>query len=148
MLENLSLGLAVMVVCLLMQSLLLVAAIRYCSRRERRLSSGSLWSGVLVVNGVMLILVLGNLGQLTLWALLFVLLGEFDGLSTAVYHSAVNFATLGYGDIVMSEERRLLGALEAVNGVLMFGLSTAALSWALQDALRRFREARQGKADP
>jgi len=39
----------------------------------------------------------------------------------------VNFTSLGYGDIVMSEKWRLLGALEAGNGVLMFGLSASTI---------------------
>ncbi|VFS57901.1 Ion channel [Kluyvera cryocrescens] len=51
-----------------------------------------------------------------LWGLLFLGLGEFDTLLEAVYHSGVNFATLGYGDIVMSPRWKLLGPLEAVNG--------------------------------
>jgi hypothetical protein len=76
----------------------------------------------------------GNLLQITLWAGLFFAYGEFADFATAFYHSVVNFATLGYGDLVMSEQRRLLGALEAVNGVLMFGLTTGflfAVLWAL-----------------
>jgi hypothetical protein len=47
--------------------------------------------------------------------------------ATAFYHSAVNFTTLGYGDIVMPRGWRLLGPLEAANGVLMFGLSASAM---------------------
>ena len=54
-------------------------------------------------------------------------LGQFEDFSTAFYHSAVNFSSLGYGDIVMSQHWRLLGALEAGNGVLMFGLSTGTI---------------------
>ncbi len=63
--------------------------------------------------------------QMWVWALLFRILGEFDDMRIAMYHSAVNFTTLGYGDIVMSEQWRLLGPLEAANGVLMFGFTTA-----------------------
>jgi len=37
----------------------------------------------------------------------------------------VNFSSLGYGDIVMSPRWRLLGSIEAVTGILMFGVSTA-----------------------
>jgi hypothetical protein len=54
-----------------------------------------------------------------------------------VYHSAVNFATLGYGDIVMSEKHRILGPMESINGVLMIGVSTAALTAAFQDVIKR-----------
>jgi hypothetical protein len=39
----------------------------------------------------------------------------------------VNFTTLGYGDLVMSGTWRLLGPLEAANGVLMFGLTASGL---------------------
>lgn len=55
------------------------------------------------------------------------LLKRSDEFTTALYYSAVNFATLGYGDIVMSAQWRLLGPIEAANGVLMFGVSTAAM---------------------
>ena len=90
-----------------------------------------------VTSGLMLILILGSIAQICAWALLFTTLGEFDSLSLAFYHSAVNFATLGYGDIVMSEAHRVLGPLEAVNGALMIGLSTATLSWAFQELIRK-----------
>jgi Ion channel len=79
------------------------------------------------MEGVMLLLVLGNMAQVALWALLFVLLEEFQQFSEAPYHSAVNFATLGYGEVVMSANHKLLGPLEAINGALMIGVSTAAL---------------------
>ena len=84
-----------------------------------------------------LILVIGNLAQVTLWALLFLALEEFQQFSEAFYHSAVNFATLGYGDVVMSAPHKLLGPLEAINGALMIGMSTAALMSAFQDALQK-----------
>lgn len=76
---------------------------------------------------VLVLLFCGHLVQIAVWAMLFVRIGEFGDFATAFYHATVNFATLGYGDIVMSEHRRLLGALQAASGVLMFGLSTSAL---------------------
>lgn len=76
-----------------------------------------------VISMIMTMLFIGHMIQAAIWALLFDLLGEFDDFSTALYHSLVNFASLGYGDIVMSEDWRLLGAIEASTGVLMFGLS-------------------------
>ena len=48
----------------------------------------------------------------------------------------MNFATLGYGDIVMTERNRLLGPIEAINGVLMVGVSTAALLATFQHAIK------------
>jgi len=137
---NLLLGLPTMALCLFLQSILFLYAIRYYGRRREQLVTTSFWSGIMVINSVMMILVIGNLTQLTIWAVLFRLLGEFNNLSDAIYHSAVNFATLGYGDIVMSESHRLLGPLEAINGVLMIGASTAALMAAFQDVIRKHVE--------
>ena len=82
-------------------------------------------------------LFVGHLLQFASWALLFLGLGEFSDFQTAFYHSAVNFASLGYGDIVMSERWRLLGALEATNGVLMLGLSAGTILSVMHAVLSR-----------
>jgi voltage-gated potassium channel Kch len=75
---------------------------------------------------------------------LFLSLGEFEDYATAAYHSAVNFTTLGYGDVVMSERWRLLGALEAASGILMFGVSTAMMTAAVIELLKLDANERSG----
>jgi len=137
LLNNLLLGLPTMVACLLLQALLISAAIGYYKQRVHRLSGGSFWTTTGVITGVMILLTAGNLAQIAVWALLFRLLGEFDQFGEAFYHSAVNFATLGYGDIVMSARHKLLGPLEAVNGALMIGASTATLMFAFQGWIQK-----------
>ncbi len=69
----------------------------------------------------------------------FILL-QLVAVETAYYHSAVNYSSLGYGDIVMSPHWHLLGPLEAIDGIMMFGLSSA-LFFALMARLidRRLR---------
>ena len=66
-----------------------------------------------------------HLLEIAVWAVVFLLCGEFPEFGTAYYHSAVNYTTLGYGDVIMTPSWRLLGPLEAANGALMFGVSTA-----------------------
>ena len=66
-----------------------------------------------------------HLIEIALWAGLFMLCGEFQVFGIAYYHSAVNYTTLGYGDLIMTPAWRLLGPLEAADGSLMFGVSTA-----------------------
>ena len=141
-------GLIVMGLCLLMQSLLIVTALRYYMHRQTKMINLSFWSSLIFVNGVMVMLVIGNIVQVAIWAALFLFLGEFSEFGEAFYHSAVNFATLGYGDIIMSTKFKLLGPLEAINGVLMIGMSTAALLAAFQDAVKKFAHARQTIPDP
>ena len=143
MLINLLLGMPTMIVCLFTQSLLVIVAVRYYATHERWVNSPSFSSSLWVVSSVMLLLVVGNLVQVAIWALLFQSVGEFDHFDIAFYHSAVNFATLGYGDIVMSGQHKLLGPIQAINGVLMIGVSTAALMATFQDAIKKTRDARR-----
>jgi len=65
-------------------------------------------------------------------ASLFVLIGEFQAWGIAFYHSATNYTSLGYGDIVMSPSWRILGPVEATVGLLMFGVSTAVIFAVIQ----------------
>lgn len=137
--ENLIIGFAIMAVCLAAQCFIVGALLDVLILLEKKgflkLTTVRV-SSLLVV--VMLILLIGNLLQMTIWAGLFLFFKEFADFHTAFYHSVVNFATLGYGDIVMSSERRLLGALEAANGVLMFGLTTGFLYTILSTLLQRY----------
>jgi hypothetical protein len=93
----------------------------------RRAVGISVWrNGVATVSFIM-ILWMGHLAQMTVWAAVFLAVGEFETFAPAFYHSAVNYTTLGYGDIVMSPRWRLLGPQEAACGSLAFGWSTAAI---------------------
>jgi hypothetical protein len=83
------------------------------------------WKSVAVMMIVTLITAGTHLIEIALWALVFLLCGEMTTFETAFYWSAENYTALGYGDIVLSERWRLLGPLEAINGLLLFGLSTA-----------------------
>jgi hypothetical protein len=139
LLSNLFLGIGTMMLCLVLQLALLTRALMFYAGRRSRLQRASPWVEFSVLNGVMLLLMLGNLGQVAIWAVLFQWLGEFGDYRVAFYHSAVNFATLGYGDLVMSEQRRLLGPLESMNGILMVGVTTAAFMTILRDALLHVR---------
>lgn len=137
MLLNLLTGLPVMLLCLVLQAIFVTVNLRYYARfnllRENRESQ---WVDILLLSVAMLLMLLSNLTQMVIWAVLFLLLGEFSDFTTALYHSAVNFVTLGYGDIVMSARWRLLGPLEAVNGILMFGVSTAVMTAAVLDVVK------------
>ena len=54
----------------------------------------------------------------------------------ALYFAFVNYTTLGYGDIVPVERWRLLGPMAAMNGVLLFGWSTAVIFEVMRQAMR------------
>lgn len=144
MLRNLLTGLPVMLLCLVLQAIFVTTNLRYYSRfRLAYAERDSQWLEILLLSTVMVLMLLGNLAQMAIWAVLFLLLGEFSDFATALYHSAVNFVTLGYGDIVMTERWRLLGPLEAVNGILMFGVSTAVMTAAVLNVVNPTAPRRQ-----
>jgi hypothetical protein len=85
------------------------------------------WRNVAVLMIVWLVTATVHLIQIALWAVVFLLCGEIATFEKAFYCSAENYTALGYGDITLSEQWRLLGPLEAINGLLLFGLSTAVM---------------------
>jgi len=131
-------GLPVMLVCLVLQLVTAFLSVRHYVRRAPRGPSGVV-AGVRPLLEAMLILMLGNVVEIVVWALLFQSFGEFDQLFDAIYHSAVNFTSLGYGDVVMSNRWKLLGPLEALNGIVMLGITSAALMAMLQQLIRAQR---------
>ena len=97
----------------------------------RVIRSGSSEPGFLNSTAVMAIvtaiMAAAHLAQIAFWAGAFLLCGEVSTWETAFYLSAQNCTALGYGDVLLSQRWRLLGPLEAINGLLFFGLSTAVL---------------------
>ena len=68
--------------------------------------------------------------EVVLWGMIYVLLPELNEIRTigdGIYFSFITFTTLGYGDITLNHPWRLLSGIEAMNGILLFGWSTAML---------------------
>lgn len=63
--------------------------------------------------------------QIWIYAFAYIFLGEFSRLETAVYFSTACFTTVGFGDVILSHDWRMLSAAEAANGFLLIGWSTA-----------------------
>jgi hypothetical protein len=74
-----------------------------------------------------IVLVFGHLAQVALWAVMYLVLGDLHGFPDAMYFSLASFTTVGAAELELSKEHRMLGALEAGVGALMFGWSTALL---------------------
>ena len=79
-----------------------------------------------------------HLLQIVLWAAYFRLQGCLPDFETALYFSGVTYSTLGYGDVVLPQDWRMLGPAEGLTGILMCGLSTG-LFFATAHGLLRAR---------
>ena len=128
MLLQLTIGTALMLLTILVSALafwglevLLVRSGRWIARPPHRpkliavLCVAVFWSFSTVIVGVWI------------WALAFHLLGIFTTLEASVYFSLVAFTTLGFGDVLLPDEWRLLSGMSGANGLLIFGLMTAML---------------------
>ena len=124
----LAVGAALLLGCLLSYGAAMTLILHAAAALIRRGYRGwGFWRNVAVMMIVTLILAAAHVAQIALWALALLLCGQVSGFETAFYVSAQNYTTLSYGDILLAERWRLLGPLEAINGLLFFGLSTAVL---------------------
>jgi hypothetical protein len=114
-------------------------------RREATLGVAGkrFWVDLPIVLLVISFALAAHLLEIAMWAFLFMVCGEITVFSTAYYHSAGNYTTLGSGDVGMSASWSLLGPLEAADGMLMFGVSTAMIFAVIQRLLGfRYRDLR------
>lgn len=84
------------------------------------------------ISVIVLIMFAASLIETVFWSATYLFLGAIEHFEEALYFSIVTFTTLGYGDIVLSESNRLLASLEAANGIIIFGWSTAIIMAVVQ----------------
>ncbi len=65
--------------------------------------------------------------QIWLYALFYRAVGAFTTMEEALYFSASTFTTVGFGDLVLTKDWRVLASIESANGFLLIGWSTAFL---------------------
>lgn len=129
---NFVLGIVIVVICAIIQCAV-IAALRIAVRAvyaSKHFRQGFIHETTLL-SAVVVALICGMFLQVSVWAAVFIAIGEIEDVPRAIYFSLVNFTTLGYGDITLSSHHAILGALEASNGILMLGLSTSFLFYVL-----------------
>jgi len=81
----------------------------------------------LVLVFVVLWLMLAHALEMGVWAWVYMYYDMFANWETAVYFSAASYTTLGFGDVLLPDEWRILSGATAANGLLLFGVSAAFL---------------------
>jgi hypothetical protein len=142
--KPLAVGLVTVLCTFVIHALAIAANVRFFRfERKHRGAGTDLFVNLAIFVQAMALAFVAHLIEIALWAALFVICGEFKGFAAAFYHSAVNYSTLGYGDVIMSPSWKLLGPLEAADGALMFGVSTAMIFAVIQRLiLTRFADLR------
>lgn len=90
---------------------------------------------IAVMAGTAAALMVAHMLEILVWALAYRIVGAVPAGSEVLYFTFVNYTTLGYGDITPVPEWRLLGPMTAMNGILLFGWSTAVLFEVLRKTL-------------
>ena len=138
MLVQIAIGLAINLTSLLVAGLFILAASgRIQAARTWVLGPNKALRFCVVLILTALWLQLSAAFAIGLWAAAFMGLGLFTGTETAVYFSLVSFTTLGFGDVLLDQNWRLLSGFAAANGFLLFGIYTAFLA----EAMRELRQA-------
>jgi hypothetical protein len=109
-----------------------VAAVEMLRRRITRKVAKSNLHTTLMLSYFVLWLFLATILEVWAWAVLYLMIDVTQSVEEAAYFSTVTFTTLGYGDITLDEQWRLLSSFEGANGLLMFGWSTALIFAAVQ----------------
>jgi hypothetical protein len=122
MLSKLLIAFALMALCVTIHAMGLIAVFR---AMHGRLGGGTLnfwpatWELVRIASRTVFL----HLLQILTWASVYAWRGAMPDFTSAAYFSAVTYTTTGYGDLVLPEEWRLVGGVEALTGILMCGLS-------------------------
>lgn len=123
MLSKLLIALSLMALCVMIHTIGMVAVVRW-SRRQLARGGGDFWPPAWILIRIAAWVIFLHLVQILVWAFLYAWRHAMPEFTTAAYFSAVTYTTTGYGDLVLPEEWRIVGGVEALTGILMCGLST------------------------
>ena len=122
MISKLLVALALMASCVVIHATGLSIAVRWV--RYPYSAAQQFWPGVWLFIRLAAWIILLHLVEITTWAVFYVWKDAMADLPSALYFSAVTYTTTGYGDLVLPQEWRLVGAIEALTGILLCGWST------------------------
>ena len=125
MLKIMMIGSLMMAITTAIHASFMTAMMRLLENRTRNQKDRAPLTRLYVVVESILMIFVATLLEASAWAVAYLTLGAISGMEPALYFSVVTFTTVGYGDVVLTPEWRLLGSFEAVNGIIMFGWSTA-----------------------
>jgi len=144
MLTQTLIGTILMLVTVIIHSIGTSIALRWIIAMHRnRPHRTSIVQRSLIVGAVVIIMFVATLFESSIWAWTYTFVDAISEFEKALYFSTVTYTTLGYGDIVLRDEWRLLSAIQAANGAIIFGWTTALIIIAIKDVSQRLAELHQ-----
>jgi hypothetical protein len=127
MLWQILLGAGVSVCNIVIHALVMTAVVKVVHRVAARHAGRHSILLVAVMAATVSVLMVAHASEVLVWSLAYVMVDAAPAGTDLVYFAFVNYTTLGYGDITPVARWRLLGPITAMNGVLLFGWSTAVI---------------------
>jgi|SRR5262245_54477854 len=145
MLRQILFGGGINLINIAIHALLMTFVVRVARRADARTKLRSAFLLVAVMIPTVSVLMITHTFEVFVWALAYALVNAApaEPFGDLVYFAFVNYTTLGYGDIIPIVRWRLLGPMTAMNGVLLFGWSTAVIFEVLRKTLERLEISRQ-----
>jgi hypothetical protein len=135
MLRQLLVGGGVSTCNIVIHAMLMAFVVKAAQTTAERTVSWSRLHLSLVMIATVLILMIGHASEVFVWALAYAIIGAVPSGTDFMYFAFVNYTTLGYGDITPVRRWQLLGPMAAMNGILLFGWSTAVIFEVLRKAM-------------
>ena len=98
---------------------------------------------IAVMIAIVSVLMVAHFAEVLVWASAYAMVSVAPAGTDLIYFAFVNYTTLGYGDVVPVVRWRLIGPITAMNGVLLFGWSTAVIFEVLRNVLMVNRSDRE-----
>jgi hypothetical protein len=129
-------GFGMMVLTIIIHALFMVGGVKLAKWRRSRFGDvGKEMVKAALLSGLTAWMFLAIVLEAGLWALLYLfspLITALPDLETAFYFSMVTYTTLGFGDVVLTGQWRTLASIQAANGVIIFGWTTALIFYFIQ----------------
>jgi len=145
MLRQYLVGAAASVCNIAIHALVMVAVIRVTRIADGLATSCHTLRLIAVMIAAVTVLMIAHLAEVLVWSLIYVATSAAPEGSDLIYFAFVNYTTLGYGDVTPVERWHLLGPMTAMNGVLLFGWSTAVIFEVLRMTLLAGGDATENK---
>jgi len=145
MLRQFLVGAAVSACNITIHALVMATVIQVARFTSKKTTSRPLVRLIAVMIATVSVLMAAHAFEVIVWSLAYAIVDAAPADADLLYFAFVNYTTLGYGDVTPVERWRLLGPLAAMNGVLLFGWSTAVIFEVLRRTMLRSFETTAGE---
>jgi hypothetical protein len=132
MLHQIAIGAGLVGATVIVQAMFMLGGLRVLERLRTNEREFGHHHATLIIVLFVLFMFLAVIVDVWIWAAVYVFVGAIGSFEDALYFSTTSFTTIGYGDIVLAHDWRLLGSFEGANGMIIFGWTTALVIAAIQ----------------